>query len=458
MKRAMVLFLLAILLPAFSLFAGGAQERVEYVNEAPIEKLPGDANSKDMILQKGLPKLSDDPVKVDYLTIWTSGKSADAEAVWLNDELSALYPNLEVEIERLSTNALKEAATVRVIAGTPPTMARISGGYAIDEFVKQGLLQDVTRYWEEYPIEDFVSSSLANSFKFNGRYYGFPFSDAPQGLLFWNKDVFEQYGIPEPPYESWDEFFLAAERWNEVRPGVPFYTYSLNPGWYGLERAFVQAATKFGKEYIYRIFNGEATEKDFKDLIEFNKELVAVSNKDYVSLEGTKGVQEVVIRGDAAICYSGSWGYAAFTAAGIDNVGFSLLPGHPMHFTTMSGLVIFANSGKEEAGEAIAMNAMLKDVQHDLNLLKDNLPARTDTVVSAEEGWSPVALYIEEQLQKGAEIIPRANTGFPSTVLSSMEPVFVSCMTDEISVEEGARKLYEIQEANSDKFNLIHWE
>lgn len=441
-------------------FAGGAPEKKETGEAEMSVFLPGDPNSSDPILRQGLPALSDANVKVDYLTMWTSGKSADAEGEWLEKELREIYPQLSVEIERLGTNPLKEAATIRVIAGTPPTLARISGGYAIDEFIRQGLLQDVTKYWERYDLEKFVPPALANAFKFNGRYYGFPFSDAPQAFLFWNKDAFIEAGVPQPPYATWDDFFDAAEQWKAKKPDVPFYTYSLNPGWYGLERAFIQAATRFGKDYIFRIFNGEATVQDYVDLLEFNKKLISVSNQDYVSVEGTKGVQELVIRGDAALCYSGSWGYAAFVAAGIQdgvNLGYSLLPGYPMHFTTMSGFVVFAGSGKEAAGEAIGVNSMLRDVQLRLNLKKDNIPARNDVVISSEDGWSSLVCYVAEQVKSGAEVIPRANSGFPSTVLTAMEPIFVSCMTGEASVADTAQKLVEIQNENIEKFSLIRW-
>lgn len=458
MRKKVVLVLLVCSM-VIGVYASGGKES-NGKQEAYGSFLLGDASSDDAILRHGLPKLADTPVNVDYLTIWTSGVSADAEELWLTKEIPVIYPNVSVEIERLGTNPLKEAATIRVIAGTPPTMARISGGYAIDELVNQGLLKDVSSTWETYHLEDLVSESLANAFKFNGKYYGFPFSDAPQALLFWNKDAFTKANVPQPPYATWDAFFDAAKIWHESYPTIPFYTYSLNSGWYALERAFVQAATKFGKAYIFRIYNGEASEQDYKDLLTFNKQLIAVSNKDYVSLEGTKGVQDLVIHGDAGLCYSGSWGYAAFTKAGITegkNLGYSLLPGYPMHFSTMSGLVVFAKSGKELAGEMIGVHSMLKTVQSELNKKKDNLPARNDIELSASDGWSNLVAYVSQQIKYGAEVIPRANTGFPSTILSSMEPLFVSCMTGSSSVDETAHKMFEIQEQNKEKFRLIRW-
>jgi ABC-type glycerol-3-phosphate transport system substrate-binding protein len=457
MKKISNVLLLSVLLAAV-LSARGANDPSR--STEPEVWLPGNTTSGDIIETKGLPDIGTAPVKVDYLTIWTSGKSAEEEKIWLTTEIQKIYPNITVEIERLGTNPLKEAATIRVIAGTPPTMARISGGYAIDEFIRQGLLQDVTKYWEYYNLMDIVPEALVNAFKFNGKYYGFPSSDAPQALLYWNKDVFNEAGIPEPPYASWDDFFKAAEKWSVIKPGKPFYTYSLNPGWYGLERAFVQAATMFGKAYIFRIFNGEATEKDFTNLLEFNKKLISVSNADYTSLEGTQGIHELVIRGDAGLCYSGSWGYTAFESGGIKNgvnLGFSLLPGHPMNFTTMSGLIVFARSGKETAGNAIAVHSMLKDVQARLNRVKDNIPARNDIVINPSDGWSAVVSYIYSRLQAGADVIPRANSGFPSTVLSAMEPVFVSCMTGKTGIQETAARLFNIQNQNKDKFSLIRW-
>lgn len=414
---------------------------------------------EDIIRKKGLPRIDAKQTTIDFMTVWVSGASADKEAKWLSEDLKKDYPMLDVKIEKLGTNPLKEAATTRVIAGMPPTLAHISGGYAIDEFIRQGVLLDVTSYWKTYNLESVVSPTLAGAFKYNGKYYGFPLSDAPQALLYWNKDVFKAAGVPQPPYASWDDFFKAAEIWKKAKPGVPFYAYGLNPGWYGLERALVQAATMYGKDYIFRIYNGEATVEDYANLLAFNKKLIAVSNADFASLEGTQGVQEIVTRGDAGLCYSGSWGAASFEKANIKegkNLGYSLLPGNKMTFTTISGYVVFAKSGKEAAGAAIGLHAMLKDTQKVLNISKDNIPARKDIAMDKADGWSNLVTFIYNQMDD-IEVIPRANTGLPSMVLTDMAPIFTSAMTGKMPADEAAKKLKALQDQNKDNYQFIRW-
>lgn len=421
--------------------------------------LSGDPTSNDIIRQKGLPRLEDKAVEVDLMTIWVSGKSAEKEKLWVEENFRNDYPMITTNLERLGTNPLKEAATIRVIAGTPPTIAHISGGYAIDEFIKQGVLQDVTKYWEYYELESLVNPTLASAFKFDGKFYGFPFSDAPQALLFWDKTVFAQAGVPEPPYADWDEFFSAAEKWKAVKPNVPFYASSLNPGWYGFERALVQAASRFGKDFIFRIYNGEASLQDFVELLTFNKKLLSVSNTDFASLEGTQGVHEIVLRGDAALCYSGSWGLAAFEKAGVrenEKLGYSLLPGNNMHFSTISGFIVFAKSGKEAAGEALAVHSMLTETQTMLNLSKDNIPARLDIKLESTDGWKNLVKYIADQLDS-IEIIPRANTGLSSKILNDMTPIYTSAMTGVLTITNAATQMKSIQDSNQQNFQFIRW-
>lgn len=76
-------------------------------------------------------------------------------------------------------------------------------GSQLQTLAEEGLLEDMTDFWEEYVIPNGVSADVAESLTFDGKIYAVPYSIIYNTMIY-NKDVFAQYELEEP--QTFDEF------------------------------------------------------------------------------------------------------------------------------------------------------------------------------------------------------------------------------------------------------------
>ena len=82
-----------------------------------------------------------------------------------------------------------------------------------------GLIRDLTPHLAATPIPDFPhawSPSLLNLQRFNGGFWGMPYHDGPQCLIY-RKDLLEEANLPVPT--TWGEFHEAARRLHHPEQG-----------------------------------------------------------------------------------------------------------------------------------------------------------------------------------------------------------------------------------------------
>ncbi len=81
-------------------------------------------------------------------------------------------------------------------------------GPQLQTLVENGLVEDLTDVWNNYIFDEGVSQGVADAFTFDGKVYAAPWS-VLYNVVFYNKTVFEQYGIEEP--ETFDDFLAVCE-------------------------------------------------------------------------------------------------------------------------------------------------------------------------------------------------------------------------------------------------------
>ena len=81
-------------------------------------------------------------------------------------------------------------------------------GSQLETLVKEGLVEDMTDFWDEYVIPNGVSADVAGSLTFDGKIYGVPYSIIYNTIIY-NKDIFNQYGLEEP--QTFDEFLTVCQ-------------------------------------------------------------------------------------------------------------------------------------------------------------------------------------------------------------------------------------------------------
>lgn len=149
------------------------------------------------------------------ITYWTWTPSAEAQVA----AFEKAYPNVDVKLVDTAGAAdhnlkLQNAIT----AGTgAPDVAQLEY-QSIPQFALPGALVDLTDYGFG-DLKDLYTPGPWNAVAGTGPIYGLPQDSGPMAL-FYNKSVFDQYGLTVPT--TWDEFVAQAEKLKAADPSKIF--------------------------------------------------------------------------------------------------------------------------------------------------------------------------------------------------------------------------------------------
>ncbi|WP_068209252.1 ABC transporter substrate-binding protein [Rathayibacter tanaceti] len=145
------------------------------------------------------------------ITYWSWTPSAEAQVA----AFEKAYPEVDVELVNAGTNKDEYTKLENAIkAGSgAPDVVQIEY-YAMPQFALSDSLLDLSQYGMG-DLEDTYSASTWGSVNIDGKLVGLPQDSGPMAL-FYNKKVFDQYGIAVPA--TWDEYVAAAEKLHAADP------------------------------------------------------------------------------------------------------------------------------------------------------------------------------------------------------------------------------------------------
>lgn len=109
------------------------------------------------------------------------------------DEFMAEHPNIKVEITVNRSDAYKEKLPISFSGNQQPDVFFTWGGSWLKNFVDAGHVMDLTG---KVDTSSFYPTAVANA-EFDGKLYGLPLG-IDIGVLFYNKEIFAQYGLEAP--------------------------------------------------------------------------------------------------------------------------------------------------------------------------------------------------------------------------------------------------------------------
>ena len=121
-----------------------------------------------------------------------------------SDRFEHQNPGYKVENSHILNDAYKTKLKVAFGANQPPCVFESWGGGTLHEYVKAGQIVDLTPYLQKDPA--YRGRFLPASWKavtFDGKTYGVAAENASAAVIFYNKDIFQQYGLTPPA--TWDE-------------------------------------------------------------------------------------------------------------------------------------------------------------------------------------------------------------------------------------------------------------
>lgn len=145
--------------------------------------------------------VAQDAVEIDWWHIQTNDPGLSLNQA-IADEYMAEHPNVTINVTVLENEAFKSKLALEMQAGSAPDIFHSWGGGVLAEQAAAGMARPI-----EDEIGDWVDTmnpAAMSIYQVDGVQYGVPYNFGLVGFWY-NKDLFEQAGITEPP-ATWDEF------------------------------------------------------------------------------------------------------------------------------------------------------------------------------------------------------------------------------------------------------------
>lgn len=125
------------------------------------------------------------------------------------DRYMADNPDVEVEVVPMQNDPYKTRIRTAMGAGDAPCVFMSWGGGPLYEYVQSEQVLDLTPYMmEDDYYTRFLPASLSNV-TFDEKIWGVPVENTAVAVIFYNKQIFEDYGLEVPA--TWDELLEVAQ-------------------------------------------------------------------------------------------------------------------------------------------------------------------------------------------------------------------------------------------------------
>ena len=261
-----------------------------------------------------IPALAEDDDKV--ITFWNVGtEGADLETYELaikqfNENTTSGYT---IENVPTQNDKYKEKLVIAMSSGECPDMYTTWSGGPMDQYIDAGYAQPIDDLASQYKLQDkYMEGALAQA-TYKDQLYAIPVKNISVAGIYYNKALFEQYGIEVPKTVS--ELEAAADTF--VENGIVPFTLANGPKWTGSMYFQLLAARKGGLEPFQKAAAGEGSFED--DCFEYAGEKIQEwVNKGYFP-EGFNSMSEddgqaaqLFYTEKAAMYLIGSWKTPAF--------------------------------------------------------------------------------------------------------------------------------------------------
>ena len=213
------------------------------------------------------------------------------------------HPGIKIKHETFENESYKTKIKSAVAANELPDLFYTWGGGFSKSFVESGKVLALDNYYTEEFKSQLSTAALGNA-TYNGKIYGSTYT-TPVSALFYNKAMFEQYGLTAPV--TWDEFKNVCQTF--LDKGITPIGISVKDTWVlamthdaltlksaGPEKT-VQAITKNGYSYNSPEFLASASK--IKELVDMNAFIAGATglSNDEASAEFYKGTVPMYITG-----------------------------------------------------------------------------------------------------------------------------------------------------------------
>ena len=327
-----------------------------------------------------LPGVANADGTVEVLHWWTSGGEAKAVG-----ELKSAFEAqggtwIDSPIAGGGGDAAMTALRARVIAGNPPTAVQLKGP-GIQEWAREGALNDVDAVATKENWDSVLPPALASIMKYEGKYVAAPVNIHRVDWLWANPEVLAKVGVTEMP-KTWDEFNAIADKLQAA--GITPLAHG-GQAWQDATLSEDVVLGVGGADFYRKALveldqdalTGEMMVKSFDQLRKLRGYVDAnFSGRDW------NLATAMVMNGEAAFQIMGDWAKGEFLASNkVPGTDFLCAPTPGNGFVLNSdSFTFFKVSGEDRlAGQQVLASLIMSPgFQETFNLAKGSIPARTD--------------------------------------------------------------------------------
>jgi raffinose/stachyose/melibiose transport system substrate-binding protein len=248
-----------------------------------------------------------------HLTLWHSYVGADQRAEFMTkrlDQFQAANPDIVMEVQGIPRDQYQTRLKTQAAAGALPDAFNAWPNTPIREYVEAGLLADIDGILANNPAwRDSIIPIALDQFSVDGKTYGVGLGISVTSLFFYNKALFEKYGVKVP--ETYSELKTAIDTFkkNNIIP----IALGNKARWPAQSEVFSIVANRVtGSQWFLDAAAGKNdakfTDQTFIDALGVMKELADLNafNRDYNTIDDVQ-VRQYFYTQEAAMMINGTW-------------------------------------------------------------------------------------------------------------------------------------------------------
>lgn len=323
--------------------------------------------------------------ELEIFSWWTSGGEVEAlNAVY--KIFSAEHPNVTINNAALAGGQgqggnMKALLETRMLGGEPPDSFQVHLGHElIDSHVIAGRMEPLGWLYEQEGWYDVMPADVVAIASYDGEPYSVPVNIHRSNCLWYRPSRLAEAGITAPP-NTWDEFFVMAEKLKEKGiPAIAIAEQDANGGFSGHMFENIMLSVMGGDKYK-GLFDGTTKwdDPDVTKSLEIMNRIYGYANPDYLSTAWGDINDRFVSDDGPAMMLMGDWTHGVLMSKGFTDYKFIAAPGTHDYFMLLSDSFGLPKGAPHRAN-AIAFLQIIgsKEGQDAFNPIKGSIPARMD--------------------------------------------------------------------------------
>jgi glucose/mannose transport system substrate-binding protein len=316
---------------------------------------------------------------------WTAGGEKEAIDTAINS-FKTMYPNVEPVSNAIpggAGGAMVMKVKVLALSGKSPETFQAHPGQEVQPYLESDMLFDLSDLWSYAKLKDRMLDGIADLCQTDGKYFIVPIGIHKTNTIFYNKHLFEEYGVAEPEGEvTWDQLWSICDQLQSKMPDGK-YPFDLGDrkGWTATQ-AFESIMMGTDPQIYEDFINGKATQEQVQRVLEQFKHLMQYVAPDHSARLWDEAAGRLVA-GDYAMMMMGTWMQPFMTNQGWvygKDYGVFSVPGTDGYFgLCIDAFVVPNDSESVENGLRWVYAITNPQVQIDFSKAKESISPYKDT-------------------------------------------------------------------------------